>query len=85
MSRRENNEATDSLVPYLLHEPEEERGICLDFMAEAVARFDEDSSAQDMLMKAFKKISEQLSKMTMNDHFKPYIHVCHVADVCSKR
>lgn len=73
---REPNEETDTLVPYLLLEAEEDRGICPEFLAEAVARFDEDDSIRPMLTKAVAGISYQLATMTMNDNYKPYVRVC---------
>ena len=73
---REPNQATDSLVPYLLLAAEEDRGICLDFLQEAINRFDEDESVKPMLTKAMAGLSYQLSTMTMNDNYKPYIQVC---------
>lgn len=70
---REDDSFKDSLVPYLLGEPEDDRGICPDFLTEAVSRWDEDDTVQPMITKAFAKLSNQLSKLTMNDHYKPYV------------
>jgi ubiquitin conjugation factor E4 B len=60
----------------LLLEAEEDRGICPDFLSEAVARFDEDDSIKPMLTKAVAGLSYQLSNMTMIDNYTPYIKVC---------
>lgn len=38
LCRREPNPNTDSLVPFLLNEAGEEKGICPDFLQEAVSR-----------------------------------------------
>ncbi|TAQ85089.1 hypothetical protein B7494_g6589 [Chlorociboria aeruginascens] len=66
--------ATDSLTPYLLNEPAEEKGIDQEFLREAVARFGEDLDAKSMLTKAVSGLSLQLSNMTMNDNYKPYMN-----------
>ncbi|TVY49995.1 Ubiquitin conjugation factor E4 [Lachnellula occidentalis] len=71
---REPNPNTDSLTPYLLNEPGEDRGICPDFLTEAISRFAEDDTVKPMLTKAVAGLSLQLSNMTMNDNYKPYIN-----------
>jgi hypothetical protein len=76
LSSREPSPAIDSLTPYLLLEPEEERGISPDFLAEMEARFEEDESIKPMLRKAVIGLSQQLATLTMNDNYKPYVHVC---------
>jgi ubiquitin conjugation factor E4 B len=75
LSSREPNPALDSLTPYLLLEPAEEKGISPDFLTEMEARIDEDESIKPMLRKAAIGLSQQLSTLTMNDNYKPYIHV----------
>lgn len=75
MNSREPNPATDSLTPYLILDPEDEKGICYDFLTEAVSRFDEDDTVKPMLTKAVEGLSHQLSNMAMNDNYKPYIQV----------
>jgi ubiquitin conjugation factor E4 B len=74
-SSREPNSALDTLTPYLLLEPEEERGISPDFLAEMESRFEDDESIKPMLRKAVMGLSQQLATMTMNDNYKPYVHV----------
>ena len=66
---------TDSLTPYFILDPEDEKGICVDFLTEAVARFDEDDTVKPMLTRAVAGLSYQLSNMTMNDDYKPYVQV----------
>jgi ubiquitin conjugation factor E4 B len=73
---REPNPEIDSLAPYLLLEPAEERGISPDFLAEMEARFEEDESIKPMLRKAVIGLSQQLATLSMNDNYKPYVHVC---------
>jgi ubiquitin conjugation factor E4 B len=73
--RREPNLATDSLTPYLLNEAGEDKGVCPDFITEAVARFGDDDMARSMITKSVAGLSYQLSNLTMNDSYKPYINV----------
>jgi ubiquitin conjugation factor E4 B len=72
---REPNPALDSLTPYLLLDPGEEKGISPDFLTELDARIDEDESIKPMLKKAVAALSQQLSTLTMNQNYKPYVHV----------
>jgi ubiquitin conjugation factor E4 B len=72
---RDPNPATDSLTPYMLHEPSEDKGIDGEFLTEAVVRFDEDDTVKHMITKAIAGLSLQLSSMTMNDNYKPYVNV----------
>jgi ubiquitin conjugation factor E4 B len=59
----------------LLNEAGEDKGVCPDFITEAVARFGEDDMVKSMITKAVAGLSYQLSNMTMNDSYKPYINV----------
>lgn len=52
-----------------------EHGICLDFLQEAVARFAEDEAIPNAFVKAMVEISTRLSKLTMNDNYKPHVNV----------
>ena len=65
---RKPNEATDSLTPYLLLDPEDDRGICKDFLIEAVSRFDEDDTVKTMLTKAFAGLRSRLSTFAKGKH-----------------
>jgi ubiquitin conjugation factor E4 B len=57
-----------------LNDSEDERGVCHDFLTEAISRFDEDESVKPMFTKAVAGLSYQLSNLTMNDNYKPYVH-----------
>lgn len=81
MYSREPNQVTDSLTPYLILDPEDERGICIDFLTEAVSRFDEDDTVKSMFTKAFAGLSFRLSSMTMNDDYRPYVQVCQLKPI----
>lgn len=74
-SRREPNPNHDSLVPYLLRGVTDEGGICLDFIREAIKRFDEDETYASIFDDAMVKISTKLSAMSMEDDYKPCVQV----------
>lgn len=63
----------DTLVPHLLLDPEDEKGLCHEFLAEVVSRIDEDDTITPMFTKAVAELSNQLSRKTMNDDYKPYV------------
>ena len=65
--------ATNPLTTHLLHEPDSERGVCHEFLQEAVARFDEDESAKTALVEAMEHLSRDLASKSMNDNYKPYV------------
>ncbi|ROV93028.1 hypothetical protein VPNG_09416 [Cytospora leucostoma] len=71
---RESNPQHDTLVPYLLRDIDNDNGICLDFLQEAVSRISEDESIIEVLVKAMVEISTQLSKLTMNDDYKSHVN-----------
>ena len=68
-------QTSNPLITHLLTDPEDDRGICHDFLAEVVRRFDEDDSIREALVEAAEEISRRLADMTMNDDYKPYIVV----------
>lgn len=72
---REARPDHDTLVPYLLRDMEHESGLCLDFLQEAVSRFAEDDTLPEVFVKAMVDVSSKLSKLNMNDDYKPYINV----------
>ena len=63
-------------MPYLLKDLEHESGIGLDFISDAVARFEDDDSIPGIFTMAMVDISAKLSTLTMNDDYKPYVNVC---------
>ena len=64
------------LVPHLLIEdPEDERSIDQDFLTEAISRFSEDDSVQAAFMGASEDLTLELSRMDMNQDYKPYVMV----------
>lgn len=75
LDSRESNPQHDTLVPYLLRDIDNDNGICLDFLQEAVSRISEDESITEVLVKGMVEISTQLSKLTMNDDYKSHVNV----------
>ena len=61
------------LTEYLLYDPDRDAGIDHDFLQEAVARFPEDESVKDALVQATEQLSLDLSNLSMNDDYKPYV------------
>ena len=63
-------------MPHLLvDDPEDDRFLDLDFLTEAVARFEEDDTVRDALVGAVEDLSRGLAVMNMNNDYKPYIFV----------
>lgn len=63
------------LTPHLLVEQEDDRGLCHDFLTEAISRFGSDDTTKEALVGAIEDLSRQLAKMSMNDNYKPYVLV----------
>ncbi|KAJ9376382.1 hypothetical protein DTO063F5_8814 [Paecilomyces variotii] len=61
------------LKPYLLLDPEEDRGIDMDFLVEAVRRFPEDESIKPAFISAVEGLSQDLAEKNINDDYKPYV------------
>ena len=69
--------SNNPLTRHLLVDPDNELGICHDFLMEATARIPEDESIKDALVGAMEQLSSDLSKMSMNDDYKPYVQALH--------
>ena len=65
----------NALTSHLLVDPEDEHGVCHDFLSEAISRFPEDESVQVALVTAVEGLSQRLSKLSMNADYKPYVMV----------
>lgn len=68
-------ESTDTspLLSHLLADPDDDRGICHDFLTEAVSRFPDDDTIEPALVKAVEDLSRELAKKTMSDDYKSYV------------
>ena len=75
MSCSSETPVSSPIVPNLLLDSEDERGIDHDFLAEIVSRFSEDDTIEQAIVAAVEDLSKQLARMTMNDNYKPYIAV----------
>lgn len=75
MSRFESSEQSPLKFHFLL-DPEHERGIDPEFIAEAVKRFEEDESIKPAFVTAVEEMSRELASMDINDDYKPYMMVC---------
>lgn len=64
------------LKPYLLLDPEDDKGVDFEFLSEAVRRFDEDDSIKPALIGAVEAMSRELAGMNVNDDYRPYVTVC---------
>ncbi|TKA55862.1 hypothetical protein B0A49_10202 [Cryomyces minteri] len=65
------------LAEHLLVDPDNDVGLCHDFLSEAVLRFPEDDTIKEALVGAVEQLSRDLSKMSMNDNYKPYVLALH--------
>ena len=65
----------ESLVPYVLRGVFDENGLDLEFYKEAIKRFDDDENIPALFTDVMVQISTRLSKMSMEDDYKPYISV----------
>jgi ubiquitin conjugation factor E4 B len=74
----QESDGRNPLSEALLLDPEDDGGICHDFLVEAVSRFDEDESIQDALIGAMEQLSKDLSTISMNDSFKPYVQALRI-------
>ncbi|KAH0543651.1 hypothetical protein FGG08_002089 [Glutinoglossum americanum] len=64
---------SNPLTTHLLLDPEDDRGVCLDFLTEVSLRATDDESVRGALVEAVEELSKQLKSMTLNDNYKPYI------------
>ncbi|KKK13167.1 ubiquitin conjugation factor E4 [Aspergillus ochraceoroseus] len=59
--------------PYLLLDPEDEKGVDIEFMGEAVKRFEEDETIKPAFIAAVEGLSQELASMSISDDYKPYM------------
>ncbi|KAL9619118.1 MAG: hypothetical protein Q9160_006207 [Pyrenula sp. 1 TL-2023] len=60
------------LAQHLLIDPEDDRGICHDFITEAIARFEEDEASKEIFVGAIEQLSTDLSKKSMDSDYRSY-------------
>lgn len=64
------------LKPFLLLDPESDKGVELEFISEAVKRFDEDENLKPAFITAVEDLSQELADMDINADYKPHMTVC---------
>lgn len=64
------------MKPFLLLDPESDKGVELEFIGEAVKRFDEDENLKPAFITAVEDMSQELANMDINDDYKPHMTVC---------
>ncbi|KZM20704.1 ubiquitin-ubiquitin ligase [Ascochyta rabiei] len=63
----------NALTDRLLLGPEDDRGICFDFLQEACTRAEDDDTAKEALVAAVEDLSRRLARTSMNSDYKPYM------------
>ena len=67
-----NYDGIEAFATHLLANPDDDKGLCHDFITEAIARFEEDESIKEAFVSAVETLSHQLAKMTMLDNYQQY-------------
>jgi ubiquitin conjugation factor E4 B len=65
--------SSNPLTPHLLCDPDDDRGVCTDFLTEANNRFAEDDSLKGMFTSAVEEMSRQLATRSMSGDYRPYV------------
>lgn len=63
----------NALTDRLLLGPEDDGGICFDFLQEACNRAEDDDTAKEALVGAVEDMSRRLARGSMNSDYKPYL------------
>ncbi|KAH6639448.1 ubiquitin elongating factor core-domain-containing protein [Boeremia exigua] len=63
----------NALTDRLLLGPEDDRGICFDFLQEACNRAEDDDTAKEALVGAVEDLSRRLARSSMNSDYKPHM------------
>ena len=69
----EPSSVENPLTLHLLADPDDDRGLCYDFLSYAVERSNEDDTIIPAIVEAIEQLSRRVSKITMNEDFKPYV------------
>lgn len=70
--------AQNALTDRLILGPDDERGICYDFLTEASLRVSEDDTVKEALVTAMEDLSQRLAKLSMIGDYKPYLLILRV-------
>lgn len=63
---------THPMAHHLLIDPEDDRGICHDFITEAISRFEEDETTKEVFVGAVEQLSKDLAKKSMDSDYRSY-------------
>jgi ubiquitin conjugation factor E4 B len=63
----------NALTDRLLLGPDDDRGICFDFLQEACLRAEDDDTAKEALVSAVEDLSRRLARVSMNSDYRPYM------------
>ncbi|KAH8701474.1 ubiquitin elongating factor core-domain-containing protein [Phaeosphaeriaceae sp. PMI808] len=74
----EEASVSNTLVDHLLLGPDDDHGICYEFLTEATQRMSEDDTITEALVGAMEDLSRRLAKISMNGDYRPYMLVMRV-------
>ncbi|KAL8243827.1 hypothetical protein R6Q59_010085 [Mikania micrantha] len=66
-------DGTKALADHLLVDPDEDRGICHDFLTDVVTRFEDDDSIKQAFIGAVEELSSRLARLTMDSDYRNHI------------
>ena len=61
-----------ALADHLLADPDEDGGVCPDFLTEVTSRFEEDETIKDAFVAAVETLSHRLAAMSMDSDYRQY-------------
>jgi ubiquitin conjugation factor E4 B len=70
--------AGNALADRLLLGPDDERGICYEFLTEASQRIGEDDTVKEALVGAMEDVSRRLAEISMNGDYRPHMLILRV-------
>jgi ubiquitin conjugation factor E4 B len=65
-------DGTKRLAEHLILDPEDDRGVCHDFLTEVVSRFEEDESIKTAIVAAVEELSHQLARKSLDSDYRSY-------------
>ena len=69
------NPPTAPLKPYLRLNPDDEKGLDLEFISEAISRSEDGDSIIPAVVTAVEELSLDLANLTIDDDYSPYMMV----------
>jgi ubiquitin conjugation factor E4 B len=74
----EETPATNTLADHLLFGPDNDQGICWEFLKEASIRMSEDDTVEEAMVSAMEDLSRRLAKVSMNGDYSAYLLVLNL-------